>query len=603
MEYAVMVLEGDFDVKLSISGTARKFRLLRQRGSKAWVVREIPPRPQVEQGVAAREGMPPERALPFIQEDFAWGVGLENFTQETSKPGHVLRYADGYGIDTSDVRISKHGPALLADVGTLDETPLMTLLWRDEVWFLTPTYLYSWDGATLTKEWTNPDGVVNQHMEVHSGRIYIAGGSKYYHSADGSSFTTNVTPADRFLSIGGNQLWRSYNDDFLTNSSDPEVGSPTWGSAISCDDTISNLFSVSGIVGVTTTATLYLVDTDRNLVELNKALRQRRSSTAFSLKAESGSDVWFSDGTDILRLVAQGFETFDIRPGGPFYGYDDRPVDSPPAGTATIKDITQDLTAMYVACTRSDDSDAFYIYKGVEIVRGLFAWSPLLRYVPSGAITFCEVLKMSGDAAPIVYFNDGTTVKRFSTQWTTYAATWELHTPYFTATLENWDKMAHNLRATIEWETNSKVAVHYQKDTDTSWTEWGGTAPANEMATNGSNEIALTTPIDNKKIRLRFVGTTSNSANKVNLRSFHLESILRPDSKRTFEFSVVADNKGDTDFIYTLRTTLDAFMVITDRFGTDYNAFLLPGFPIELELVDEVLKEPVRVYQMQAQEV
>lgn len=595
-----MVREGDYDVKLAISGSTRKLRLLQQRGQKSWQVKEIPPQPNVETGLSAREGFPPYRALPFLQEDFSWGAGLQYLTPETANPGHVFRYSDGFGIDTTDVRIAKHGPALLSAVGTLAETPIQSILFLDQVWFLTATYLYSWDGTTLTQEWTNPTGATNKHMEVHAGRIFVAADAEYFHSTDGISFTTQATAADRFLSIGGNQLWRAYDDDQLTNSVDPEAVTPTWDSAIAFDDDITNLFSMSGIVGVATQATLYLIDADRNPIELNKALRQRRSSAAYSIKAESGSDVWFSDGGEILRLVAQGFESFDIRPGGPFYGYNDRPVDFPAPGVETIKAITQDLDAVYVACTRSDDSSALYIYKGVEITRGIFAWSPLLKRTPSSTSNICEVMKMSGDAAPIVYFNDGASVRRFSTQWTTYATSWELITPYFTGTLENWDKMAHNLRATLELETNTDVTVYYRKDTASSWTLFGSTGVLN---TNGFNEISVTTPLNNKKIQLRFVGATTNSANKVNLRSFHLESILRPDLKRVFEFAVIADSKGDTDFMYTLRTTTSAFMTITDRFGTAYTAFLLPGYPIELEMIDEVAKAPVRVYQLQCQEI
>ena len=72
---------------------------------------------------------------------------------------------------------------------------------------------------------------------------------------------------------------------------------------------------------------------------------------------------------------------------------------------------------------------------------------------------------------------------------------------------------------------------------------------------------------------------------------------------RLFQFTVIADSKTEADFLYSLRTDTDSFITITDRFGTDRTAFVLPGFPVEIETMDEPLHEPVRAYQIMAQEV
>ncbi|KKL96243.1 hypothetical protein LCGC14_1846460, partial [marine sediment metagenome] len=121
--------------------------------------------------------------------------------------------------------------------------------------------------------------------------------------------------------------------------------------------------------------------------------------------------------------------------------------------------------------------------------------------------------------------------------------------------------------------------------------------------TDGVNSIKLTTPIAGQRIQLEFIGTTAGGAGSSHLRSFNLEGRLIPDHRRTFDFRVVADTKTETDFIYSLRTDVDSYILITDRFGTQYKTFIIPGFPVEEELFDDLRQEPVRTYHLVAREV
>ncbi len=610
-----MTFDGDFDVKIALDGTTHKFRLLRTREGKAWSVREAPPSPRLANAASAKEGLPPERLLPFEAEDWSWGTGLLRYTPQFQRPGHVLRYSDGFGIDTSQVGQVRHGP-LTSNVGSaLAATPIQSLLFDNKVWFLTNEHLYNWTGSSLTLFWTNADGALNLSMEVHGANLFVAtsffsgspGANRYYFtngtgapaarnrdSNDHSSETgANITT----LSLAGN-LWRAYATNQIASSNDPEAASPAWGNVLEVGDgdAITNLYSISGLLGVATQSTLYVIDADNNVIELNKALRTRRSANAFTIKAESGSDVWFSDGVSTYRVVSESFEVFDIRLGGPFHSTDEVPITSPEAGEGTIDAIAQDIDAVYIVASRGGD---VYVYKGVEIARGILVWSPLVKET-STTSNFCVVAKMTGDSQAIVYFNSGTQVKKFDTVWTTYAASWELHTSFFTATLESWDKMWHKLRAFLDLDTNAKIIASYRVNRQTSFTLF---ASPGEMTADGNNELKVTTPVAGKRIQLKFAGSTTNSSDAVHLLSFLLEGILRADHARLFQFTVVADSKTEADFLYSLRTDNDSFITITDRFGTARTAFVLPGFPVEIETMDEPLHEPVRAYQLMCQEV
>ena len=501
----------DYDVKITKGATTRKLRLLQTREGKAWSVQEIPPTPQLALGGSAKEGMPPTQLLPFEMEDWSFGTGLLRFTPQTERPGHVLRYADGFGIDTSEVGIVRHGPRLLSDVGTLAEAPIEARVFDDQIWFLTANRLYSWDGTTLKSEWdsghaTPPDTTLKA-MEIHSGEIIIAAGTKYWHTdGTGSPITIDKDdvdwPADYLLTLG-KQLWRAHTTNKISSSVDPTVADPVWLTDKDVGDgtAINNLYGLSGLLGVATQQTLYTIDSDFDSLELNKLLRTRRGTKAFSIKSESGTDVWFSDGKEITRVVAQGFEVWDIQRGGPFQGIDELPVSFPEPGTATIRAIVQDAAAPYIIVNRGSDA---YVYKGKELSRSLFAWSPLLKdasVTPGMAV----LGKLSGDSAPIIYYNDGATIKRFSTEWTTYVASWELHTPYFTASLESWDKMWHKVRAFLSKDDDAKLTVYYRINNVSGWTLFGSTG---EMTSDGNNEISLSAALAGKRVQLRFVGST-----------------------------------------------------------------------------------------------
>ena len=575
---------------------------MQEGGAKAWSVTEQPPSPSIE----GRENVAPEELLTFEQRDWSWGIGLTRPTPQTQRPGHFLRYADGFNIDTTEPGQVKHGPEI-ASVGTLLLKPLQAVVFDDKVWFLTTTHLYHWADPTLTLFWTNPDGAVNSEMEVLGSNLFVAASNtKIWHTDGTVAPVSTAFAADHLLQLGQN-LWRSFSTDQVSSSANPAAGSPTWTAGAAAGDTsqIQNLFSLSGLLGVATTSSLYIVtlDADSNIIstEINKALRARRTSGVYTVKAESGGDVWFSDGfNNVLRVVAQGFDVFDVRPAGPFRTTDELPITEPPfdPDDVSVEAITQDIDAIYMIIQRVSDS---YVYKGVEIARGVFAWSPIHKLTPATtSADFIAALGTSSDLVPRVYFNDGTAVRSFATVWDEFNATWEFITIKFSATLLSTDKLWTILRGFIDRaSTNAKITVFYRSDLDTAWTLFESPG---EMTLNGNNELSLTAPVANKEIQLRFVGSTTAAADRVDLLSFALEGYLRTDNRPIYDFTVISDTAGDATFLRGLRT-LGKFITLTDQFGLAHNVIILPGFPREVQVIDEALRRPVMGFQFLAKQV
>lgn len=605
----------DWDIKISLDGTEHKLRLLRSDGRKHWVVQEIPPQPRVEEEASARLGENPLQNLPFEMDNWTWGAGLDRFGLNRNEPGHIFRYADGFGIDTAE-GIVRHGPEVKTIGAALTGTPLQVLLFKDKVYLLTKQKLYSVDvGTTSHTEHIDNSGSYNfLNMEVFGSNLYLSQDNNRYTKWDGSSATHLADTSDDqseaafFLSLQGEDnplMVKVINTNQIDTSTDPSSTSG-WATSgqtkIGDGDAITNLFMLSGLLFVATQSGIFVVDSEGKAIELNKLLRNRRSSAAFSMKAESGNDVWLSDGIGIFRIVAEGFEIFDMRDDGPFLNLDSRPF-SEESTRGTVTGLGRDLDAVFVAVTRGSDT---YIYRGVETIRGIFSWSPLIKLVGDviapGAMA---VAKVEAAANPVLYFIDADGQARFATikTWTTFNATWEMITSRFTATLETWDKLWDELTAYQDrpGSSTAKITVHYRVDGATAWTEFNG---AGALTADGINNIKLTTPIAGKRIQLRFVGTVgSTSAFAVHLRSFNLEGRLIPDHRRTFDFRVVADTATESAFLYSIRTDVDSYVLLTDRFGVQYKTFVIPGFPVEEELYDEVLQEPVRVYHLIMKEV
>ena len=601
----------DWDIKITQGATSHRFRLLQQRGQKAWQVSESPPNPRVETEASSREGFRPDRELPFVMEDWTWGFGLERFGSQSVARGHLLRYADGFNIDTTRPDIVQHGPLEEAVGGSLSsgQHPLDFALFQDKVYFITNKELYAIESGSSVLKNTATE-IINS-MAVFNDKLYISTSEAgKYLEWDGSSMVVKSVADGALLfevhtGIDGPVLVRVINDNFISTASDPNDVS-SWDSTgikVGEGDSITSMFVISGFLFCATQSGIYVIATDTDGVstpiELSRLLTTRRSTDTYRIKAESGSDVWLTDTRDIIRIVAERFDQFDIRFNGPFRSFDERPVTLDLKGK--ILALAQTNDAIYVAALRGSDT---YIYKGVEILRGVYSWCPWAKFTETD-VRAMAVIKTTGDSDPILYIGKNEALIKFTTEnWTKFAATWELITPQFTATLETWDKMWRSIEAFIVKTGDAKLEIAYRLNNDTDFIDFDDSgAGDNDMTADGFNELILAAPINGKKIQLRLTGSNVLNTEKVDLRSFNLKGLLRPDREPIFDFTIIADNTTEVTFINALRTDVTQFFVITDRFGTDRTAFMLSGFPIEQEQTDEAIKESVRTYRIVAQEV
>lgn len=579
----------DWDVKLVLGASTRKLRLLNTRTGKAWGVSEIPP---------------PEIDALFSQADFSWGAGLAKLGVHLDRPGHIFRYADGYGIDTTD-GIVKHGPGS-ASVGTVSGTVLGFIQFIDRVWILTTTKLFNWNGTTLTDFWTNPDGALNLNFVVHGTNLlvttsrYSGGNSRYYHTngvAAPTAVDTATTGANITMFTMGEVVWRAHSTNQITSSLTP-TSAASWltpSYTIGAGATITNLFGLTGLIFVTTR--------DGDIIAVNAAdgtetaiddrLKTRRSTTAYSIKSNTGTDVWLSDGSkDVLQVVALDFETFDVRPSGPFHHSNDKPF------TATdteglVKALAQDAEFVYVAVLRGT---AVYVYKGAELLRGVFAWTPIIR-IASATANAMAVLKMSADTQPKLYINNGTAIVAYQIRdWTAYNTEAVITTCYFSATDESLAKMHTRMKGFIDQTGSSGITAFYRKDTETSFTNIGSS-----QVTPGQFKVNPTAPLANFRIQLQFVVSASDAVSPLHLRSFGLEGITKPELRRAWDFTVVADNKADADFCISLRTNTTSLISVSDRFDIVRSGTLVAWS--ESEMTDEITRRPARSYRLVIQEV
>lgn len=591
----------DWDVKLVLGASERRLRLLNTRTGKAWGVSEIPP---------------PEIDALFSQSDWSWGAGLAKLGVHLDRPGHIFRYADGSGIDTTD-GIVKHGPGS-ASVGTVSGTVLGFIQFIDMVWILTTTRLYHWNGTTLTLFWgpaasgathqTHPGTFNNVQLVVHGTNLlivtdrYSGGNSRYYYTngtADPTAVDTATTGANITMFTLGEVVWRAHSTNQITSSATP-TSAASWltpSYTIGAGATITNLFGLTGLIFVTTRdGDIIAVNAaDGTETALDDRLKTRRSATAYTIKSNTGTDVWLSDGSkDVLQVVALDFETFDVRPSGPFHHSNDKPF------TATdteglVKALAQDSEFVYVAVLRGSH---VYVYKGAELLRGVFAWTPLIK-ITSATTNAMAVLKMSGDTQAKLYVNNGTSILAYQVRdWTAYNTEAVITTPYFSATDESLAKLHTRLKGFIDQTGASGITAFYRKDTETSFTAIGGS-----QVTPGQFKVNPTAVLTNFRIQLQFAVTASDAVSPLHLRSFGLEGITKPELRRVWDFTVIADNKADADFCYSLRTNTTSLITVSDRFDITRSGFLVTGFPLEQELTDEITRRAVRAYRLVIQEV
>jgi len=597
-------------IKFTNNTTSQAFDLLTvdEAGRRALTIEERPPSPRVATRAQTALGLNPFEKLTFDMTDWQWGHGLEEFDPELTHKAARARYQDGYAIDTSVRGKVLHGP----DVTTMSSTgdnPRQFILYNDDIYVLTITKLYHWTGAAWNLDWTVPGGGTTNNMVVYDGSLYVSandpGNPTHYWYWNGAVMTQKAVPAgtaDWFHVVSdanGSQLVATYSDNYIQRSVDPVT--PTWTAGIQIGhdgDTINNIFTVNGYMFIGTERTLYMLGEDDRVFDVDDRLANRASTDSYSVADQIMSEAWFSDQTwRLQQLVAVGENEYDLRQGGPFRDSEFWPFSALDT-IGNIKNIAFDQDAVYVSVLRSGTTT--YIYKGVEVSRGQYSWSPIVGNF-SGATNGMSVIKETS-GKPWLIWASGVSIYYIEVDeadWGPYEADWVMITPYFDAGLPQWNKLWHTLEVYLEREANTKVTCYYEIDGG-GWTLFGATGICQ---TNGHNSLSLSTPISGKRVRLKFAGNTTNSSNKVNLLSFQLTGALKPPKKMTIDATVVVENDTEMTFLEGLRDTTSYFIVVEDDLGNTYNCTVQAGFPSLHYMYDEARGDVVHAARMVLVEV
>lgn len=589
------------DIKFTLQGTSKSFRIAVDPRSGAKLYRETEP-PQETR-------IPPE--ANFQAKDWSLGTGFNRFTP-VQDAGSTLRIADGYGIDLTNGKI-EHGPGATS-VGALLGDMVKQIMFLNKVWFLTTTHLYNYDGTTLVKFWgpaaggathqTQPGAADMTDVALFNSKLYISDGASIFRT-DGTA-DPNVTPssdnAEHLLSLDtatGPQLWRSYDTNLLASTTDPDTATPVWSTDITVGpgEDINSIFDLSGLLFNGTDSTIFSITSAGVAIQLDKSLQTNRSSSAFSILSNTGSDVWLSDGSaDIFRMLAIDFEQFEIRPSGPFKHTSAVPF-SELDSRGNITSITQDIENVYVTVNRGGD---MYVYKGVEVSRGTFIWSPLIRRASDVNLT-SGIFKLSGDSEPHLYVDaDGTMFKYEIRDWTLFNDDWQVEFPTYDGGNELENKVFNRLLVFAENSGTSDdftVTPATRLDNASSFTNMPFTFDNDDINT------VVTGILVGKRVRLRLTCASTDTTKSYNIRSVKLEGVRKPELKKLWDLTVIADTKAAHDFLVTLRQATAAYMLFNDRYGVARQGIVLPGYPDGTETPDENIIGPNYRQRLVIQEV
>ena len=581
----------DWDLKIVDGSTSKFFRLASQNGQKQYQVE-----PAFEGSIDAT----------YAMDDWSYGVGMlrppsaAHLTNRTiDHLGHVLRLADGYGIDLSEKGVVKHGPGIERQ-RSMTGTFVDSITFEDKVWFLTTTNLYRYSGTTLTNHGSISGGL---QLEVWQDKLLIAQGASGYSYTDTASGITAVTAIDAYRFAGvqsedGPLIWiQTDANRNIQTTADPITASPSMATAVTVGTggPITNLFVQAGYLLTMTEDNIYIIvganSGSAEAVEFDRRFRRRKSSSAFSIGDSTGLETWVSDGDDIYRIETLGQAEFAARQAGPFYDDDIVPF-SNPTTRGTVVDISIDFDAVYVTVQRGSDT---YVYKGVEKLQGVYSWSPLIK---ESSVTSAggRVHKRLADSEGHLYtLQSGLFNEYILRDWIVFNTDWQFETPYFIGQDENEVKAWNRFKAFVEVSSGSgTVQAAGRTDGTPTYVNIGS-------GMGDGYTTANPTALQHRRVQLRFTMSGNSSTESVDLRSFTLEGQRLPELKRLLTATVIVQNTGERDFLYSLRS---GSFTIRDRLGTNTRDFtLLPDYPKQLELFDEITKEPQMAMQIRAVEL
>jgi hypothetical protein len=187
-----------------------------------------------------------------------------------------------------------------------------------------------------------------------------------------------------------------------------------------------------------------------------------------------------------------------------------------------------------------------------------------------------------------------------------YAAAGYLETGWIDMGHRDWDKVLDSVIAECRGGTAAGITVTISYYLDESTIVQIDTAYA--AATAGTKKYVDTAPVSAKKVKFRIALATNNTAKTPIVKYFAAYGSVRPTRARMFDFTVYAE-AGPTASGLNLRDFLvdcrDSTSLVTfyDRFNASHSVRVLPGYPVETEMLNEEAKEPAVVCKVKLEKV
>ena len=599
-----------YDHEFYIGSTRKALKLMRDsKGSAMYsVIEEVPTY---------------EKSLKFSMKDWSGGHGQYEFKDVTT-------YFDGQSIDTTtDGRIIL-GP-LINSVGitgpaALDADPVC-FCWFSSISKLmvaTTEQIYWYDGTYWVSQETLTGETIT-HMIEFNGVLYVAIGSsaKYYYSTDGEDYTqTDLTDgyAEKFFvspnSAGtANVLWKTKYPNEIASTTDGRTvadGGEAWTSPAYIGDTstnLTNLFLIGDKLLIGKTDNLFHYDTDGGLHPLLDGLRYNRSDQNFKYAVDWQTAMYFSLDTGLGEIV--GGTAYE--PMGPLTGVGDIGKKGTCVGLSSDKDF------IYVAMNEGTNT---HIYKGRE-TRGpddrlRWEWCPWIMFVsatyPCSTMTVIQHsatdrrlwFGYGHNTAYVILSDNPTSDTNYQ-----FAPSGFVRFSYVYGTNPYWDKMWQSVVTETRYcASGISVTPKYRKNADTSMA-----ALTAAIVTNGIVKTNLTSAISGNRIQFELDLTTNNSSITPEVLYFEVRGVEKPETIRihdaTYSIGSTPNRSVETvrSFLRGGRTSTSLIKFADLRYGdstqnTTYSwVIILPGFPEEVEIINEKGRPPELGVRVKMQEI
>jgi hypothetical protein len=501
-----------------------------------------------------------------------------------------------------------------------------------EAYFLTTKALYTkiWDigGTVFFKQildiGTIYIGGLFQDAIVMNDVFYLAMGpyDAYYYCEDPlaedpiwteSTLTDHI--AYRFLTASNptktaNILCKTDYPNIVTYTTDGRNiadGGSEWSSAVYVGLTGSsevNIFTLNGNIAVGRAEGLYEYDTSggvEKIINLNSDLSNTAFSSVINWKANTyyNTNWGLNELTNYYSLNKVGAMEIDAK------------IELKGQCTA----LTSDEDFIYEAVLSGSNTT---IYKGFK-VGDIWSWCP---FIYNGANT-CKSMMIYSDPLlnvkpKFLFFTYGSVLKSCNLSLTPsndsncdFAASGNLVTSYDYGTNPYWDKIFQSvIIETYNCAAGRTVTIKYRKDSETTFT-----ALTSAIAKNGVQRINLSSQIACKRIQFEIDLVTNDSTKSPEIHMFTVSGVEKPESFRVHEATYYLgedpSKKAKTirDFLRSAKTETGLIKFADLRYKditttpTYSWVILQPGYPQEVEVVQEKGREPELGLKVRWQEI